>query len=91
MSSRALFGPIKATLHLTAITTMNTAMTNVLLAKMVFQSKGNPTSPTEIIKETSGRTLDLVLSKVEGQLTKTEMSELKGIADSYRQVLKAIE
>ena len=91
MSERALFRPVKATLNLTAITAMNTAMTNVLLAKMVFKSQGNPISPTRIIKEASNRVIAMVLERIEGELTKTEMRELKEIADAYIEVLKAIE
>lgn len=91
MSVKALFKPVRVTLNLTAITTMNTAMTNVLLAKMVFKPKGNPISPTKIIKEASERVIAIVLAKVEGELTKTEMNELKEIANAYKEVLKAIE
>ena len=91
MSERALFKPVKATLNLTAVTAMNTAMTNVLLAKMVFKTQGNPISPTQIIKEASNRVIAMVLARVDGELTKTEMKELKEIADAYMEVLKAIE
>ena len=91
MSERALFKPIRATLNLTAITAMNTAMTNVLLAKMVFKSQGNPVSPTNIIKKASERVIGIVLERVEGELTKKETNELKEIAGIYKEVLKAIE
>jgi len=91
LSERALFKPIRATLNLTAITAMNTAMTNVLLAKMVFKSQGNPVSPTNIIKKASERVIGIVLERVEGELTKKETNELKEIAGIYKEVLKAIE
>ena len=91
MSVKALFKPLKATLNLTAITAMNTAMTNVLLAKMVFKPKGNPISPTEIFKEASERIFTVVLAKVEGELTKNDVNELREIANAYREVLKAVE
>lgn len=89
MSERALFKPVKATLNLSGITAMNTAMTNVLLAKMVFA--GNPSSPINIIKKASERVIDNVLDRIEyGELTKGEIKELTEIADAYRSVLKAI-
>lgn len=91
LSEKALFKPVKATLNLTAITAMNTAMTNVLLAKMVFKPQGNPVSPTKIIKNASERVIAMVLARVEGELTKAEMSELAEIADAYKEVLKAVE
>jgi hypothetical protein len=70
---------------------MNTAMTNVILAKMAFKPQGNPVSPTKIIKDASERVIELVLAKVEGELTKTETSELREIANAYKEVLKTIE
>jgi hypothetical protein len=70
---------------------MNTAMTNVLLAKMVFKTQGNPISPTKIIKDASERVIAIVLARVEGELTKTEINELTEIASAYGEVLKAIE
>ena len=89
LSERALFKPVKATLNLSGITAMNTAMTNVLLAKMVFT--GNPSSPINIIKKASERVIDNVLDRIEyGELTKGEIKELTEIADAYRSVLKAI-
>jgi hypothetical protein len=33
----------------------------------------------------------MVLARVEGELTKAEMSELAEIADAYKEVLKAVE
>lgn len=92
MSERALFKPVKATLGLSGITAMNTAMTNVLLAAMIFKSRENPTSPTEIIKGVSEQIFQMVLERAEdNKFTKKEMRELLVIADAYRDVLKAIE
>jgi len=91
LSVKALFKPVKATLNLTAVTAMNTAMTNVLLAKMAFKPEGNPVSPTKIIKKASERVIAMVLARVEGELTKAEMNELIEIAGAYEAVLKAIE
>lgn len=91
MSERALFKPIKDTLNLSGITAMNTAMTNVLLAAMVFKEKGNPSSPTEVFKKVSDQIIQMVLEKAESnKFTKQEMKELVEIADAYRSVLKAI-
>ena len=90
MSERALFKPVKATLNLSGITAMNTAMTNVLLAKMVFQ--GNPSSPVKIVKDASERIISMVIDRIKyGELTKTEIRELIEIAGAYREVLKQIE
>jgi len=92
MSERALFKPIKATLGLSGITSMNTAMTNVLLATMVFKAKGNPSSPTQVFKDVSNRIIQMVLEKAEdNNFTKKEIRELEEIANAYRQILKAIE
>lgn len=91
MSERALFKPIKDTLNLSGITAMNTAMTNVLLAAMVFKEKENPSSPTDVFKKVSDRIIQMVLKKGEdNKFTKQEMEELVEIADAYRSVLKAI-
>lgn len=90
MSERGLFKPVKATLNLSGITAMNTAMTNVLLAKMVFT--GNPSSPLEIFKDASERIIGMVLDRIEyGELTKAEIRELTEIANAYREILKAIK
>lgn len=92
MSERALFKPVKATLGLSGITAMNTSMTNVLLAEMVFKSRGNPYSPKEIFKGVSERIIQMVLERAEdNKFTRKEMGELAEIADAYREVLKAIE
>jgi hypothetical protein len=91
VSERALFKPIKDTLNLSGITAMNTAMTNVLLAAMVFKEKGNSSSPTDVFKKVSDRIIQMVLKKGEdNKFTKQEMEELVEIADAYRSVLKAI-
>lgn len=90
MSERALFKPVKATLNLSGITAMNTAMTNVLLAKMAFS--GNPSSPMEIFKDASERIITIVLDRIEyGELTKKEIRELTEIANAYREVLKVVK
>lgn len=92
MSERALFKPVKATLGLSGITAMNTAMTNVLLAAMVFKAKGNPNSPTEVFKDVSERIIQMVLERAkDNKFTKKEMGELTEIADAYREVLKTIK
>jgi hypothetical protein len=92
MSERALFKPVKATLGLSGITAMNTAMTNVLLAAMVFKGQGNPSSPTDIFKDVSDRVIQMVLKRAEdNKFTKKEMAELIEIANAYAEVLKAIK
>ncbi len=89
MSERGLYKPVKATLNLSGLTAMNTAITNVLLAKMAF--KKNPSSPMKIIKKASERVINNVLDRIEyGELTKGEIKELTEIADAYRSVLKVI-
>jgi hypothetical protein len=91
MSERALFKPIKATLKLSGITAMNTAMTNVLLGAMAPEKKGNPASPTDAIKNVSGQIFNMVLEAAEdNDFTKQEMAELTEIAEAYRSILKAI-
>lgn len=91
MSERALFKPIKDTLNLSGITAMNTSMTNVLLAAMVFKEKGNPSSPIDVFKKVSDQIIQMVLEKAESnKFTKQEMKELVEIADAYRSVLRAI-
>lgn len=91
MSVKALFKPVKATLSLTALTAMNTAMTNALLAGATSTTHGNPVSPKKTIKDASERVINMVLARVEGELTKAEIEELKSIADAYKQVLAALE
>lgn len=92
MSERALFKPVKATLGLSGITAMNTSMTNVLLAEMVFKSKGNPNSPKKVFKGVSEQIIQMVLARAEdNKFTKQEIAELTQIANAYREVLKAIE
>jgi hypothetical protein len=89
MSERALFKPVKATLNLSGMTAMNTAITNVLLAKMVF--KGNPNPLMKTIIQASEKVIDNVLDRIEyGELTKGEIRELTEIANAYKSVLKAI-
>lgn len=90
MSERGLFKPVKATLNLTGITAMNTAMTNVLLAKMVFT--GNPNPSLEIFKNASERIIGMVLDRIEyGELTKKEIRQLTEIANAYMEILKIIK
>ena len=90
MSVKALFASVKATLNLSGITAMNTAMTNVLLAKMA--STGNPSSSLEIFKDASEKIMRIVLDRAAyGELTKSEIKELTEIADAYREVLKTIK
>lgn len=89
LSERGLYKPVKATLNLSGLTAMNTAMTNVLLAKMVFT--GNPNTLMITIKKASERVLDNVLDRIQyGELTKGEIKELTEIAEAYKSVLKAI-
>ncbi len=91
MSERALFKPVKATLNLSGITAMNTSMTNVLLAAMVFKAKGNPGSPKDVFKNVSERIIQMVLETAkDNKFTKQELSELREIANAYRSVLKAL-
>lgn len=91
MSERALFKPVKATLNLSGLTAMNTTITNVLLAKMVFTGNPKPSPAFETIKKVSEKIIDNVLDRVEyGELTKSEIKELKEIADAYKSVLKAV-
>lgn len=86
-----LYPITKATLHISGITTMNTAMTNVLLASMIAQ-KTNPTSITDIFKSVANQIFEAVLrSAKEGQLSKAQKSELERLANSYRELLKAIK
>ena len=92
MSERALFKPVKATLGLSGITAMNTAMTNVLLAAMVFKAQGNPSSPITVFKDVSGKVIQMVLESAEdNKFTKQEMRELAEIADAYKEILKVIK
>jgi len=92
MSERALFKPVKATLGLSGITAMNTAMTNVLLAVLVFRGQGNPSSPTDVFKDVSKRIMQMVLKRAEdNKFTEKEMAELGDIANAYTEVLKVIK
>lgn len=91
MSERALFRPVTATLNLTGVTAMNTAITNVLLAKMVFTGNPKPIPAFDTIKKVSEKIIDNVLDRVKyGKLTKTEIKELTEIADAYKSVLKTV-
>jgi hypothetical protein len=91
LSERALFKPVKATLNLSGLTAMNTTITNVLLAKMVFAGNPKPNPAFETIKKVSEKIIDNVLDRVQyGELTKSEIKELKEIADAYKSVLKAV-
>jgi len=55
--SRGLYPITKGTLQLSGITTMNTTMTNILLAKMISQ-KGNPESLMDVFKGASKRIIE---------------------------------
>jgi hypothetical protein len=91
LSERGLYKPVKATLNLSGITAMNTAITNVLLAKMVFTGNPQPSPALEIIKKVSEKVIDNVLDRIQyGELTKGEIKDLTEIADAYKSVLKAI-
>lgn len=91
LSERGLYKPVKATLNLSGITAMNTAITNVLLAKMVFTANPKPSPALEIIKKVSEKVIDNVLDRIQyGELTKGEIKDLTEIADAYKSVLKAV-
>lgn len=91
MSERALFKPVKATLNLSGVTAMNTAITNVLLAKMVFTGNPKPSEAMNIIKKASAKVIENVLDRIEyGELTKGEIKELTEIAKAYKSVIETI-
>jgi hypothetical protein len=91
MSERGLYKPVKATLNLSGITTMNTTLTNVLLAKMVLAGNPKPNAAFETIKEISVKIIDNVMDRAQyGELTKGEIAELANIAEAYKSVLKSI-
>ena len=91
MSERALFKPVKATLNLSGVTAMNTTITNVLLAKMVFTGNPKPNPAFETIKNVSARIIDNVMDRVKyGELTKGEIKQLAEIAEAYKSVLKSV-
>jgi len=86
-----LYPITKGALQLSGITTMNTAMTNVLLASMIAQ-KSNPTSITDVFKNIANQIFEAVIrSAEEGQLSKAQKGELQALAESYRELLKAIQ
>jgi hypothetical protein len=86
-----LYPITKCTLQLSGITTMNTAMANVLLASMIGQ-KSNPTSVTDVFKNVADQIFKAVLQNAEeGQLSKAQKAELEKLAGSYRELLKIIK
>lgn len=86
-----LYPITKATLQLSGITTMSTAMTNVLLSSMISQ-KTNPSSVTDVFKNVANQIFEAVLRGAEeGRLSKAQKSELEKLAGSYRELLKAIK
>jgi len=86
-----LYPITKCTLQLSGITTMNTAMANVLLASMIGQ-KSNPTSVTDVFKNVADQIFKAVLQNAEeGQLSKAQKTELEKLAVSYRELLKIIK
>jgi hypothetical protein len=91
MSERGLYKPVKATLNLSGVTAMNTTITNVLLAKMVFTGNPKPNPAFETIKKVSERIINNVMDRVQyGELTKGEIAQLAEIAEAYKDVLKSV-
>jgi len=90
--AKGLFPISKATLRLTGITAMNTAMTNFLLALMVFRACNPKPPPTKTFKDISNRVIDVVLETAKAsKLKKGEMKELEELAESYKEILKTTE
>ena len=92
---KALFPLSQGTVRLSAITAMNTAMTNVLLATLVFK-KGNPepkpNTLIKVFKDASTKTMDNVMQIAKGcRLKKAEIKELQELANTYKSVLEALE
>lgn len=86
-----LYPITKATLQLSGMTTMNTAVANVLLASMISR-KTNPSSITDIFKSVANQIFEAVIQSArEGQLSIAQRSELQKLANSYRELLKVIE
>ena len=87
--ARGLFPISKATLRFAGITAMNTAMTNFLLALMVFRAS-KPQPPAKMFKEISGWVIEVVLdtTKRVGRLQKEELTELEELAEAHKKILK---
>lgn len=98
MSAAGLFPFTKATLRLTGITAMNTAMTNFLLAMMVFKSS-NPGPPTKVFRDVSDKVFSAVLDAMVAEtkrgkkklLSKEEMVELEELARTYKKIMEVVE
>ena len=84
----------KATVRLSAMASMNGALTNYLLGVMVTKNS-NPTPSTarDIIKQISEKTIDNILEIVSGKgcgLTKAELAVLEDLAGSHKQALSLV-
>jgi len=92
---KALFPLSHATIRLSAITAINTAMTNVLLAALVFKKsnpKPEPNTLIKVFKDASIKTMDNVMRIAEDcKLNKAEIEEIKELTKTYKSILEVLE
>jgi len=84
----------KATIRLSAMASMNGALTNYLLGVLVTKD-GNPApfGAKDAFKEISEKTVDSVIEIVSEKacgLTKAEVATLQELANSHKDILKLV-
>lgn len=84
----------KATIRLSAMASMNGALTNYLLGVLVTKD-GNPVPPTakDLFRKISEKTIDNVIEIVSDKscgLTKAEVGSLRDLADSHKQAFNLV-
>ena len=85
----------KATIRLSAMASMNGALTNYLLGVMVTKNSITPIpSPAkDVFKQISQKTIDNIIGIVSEKacgLTKAELAVLEDLASSHRQALSIV-
>ena len=84
----------KATIRLSAMASMNGALTNYLLGVMVTKNSNPiPSTARDVFKQISQKTIDNVIGIVSEKacgLTKAELAALEDLAGSHKQALSLV-
>lgn len=90
---KGLFPLNQAVIRLSAITAMNAAMTNVLLAALVLRNGENKADELiKVFKNTSLKIMDNVMQIAKGcKLKRAEVEEIQELANAYKSILEAIK
>lgn len=94
MSARGLYPMTKATIRLSAMGSMNGALTNYLLGVLVTKdSNPVPFGAKDAFKKISEKTIDNIIEIVNEKacgLTKAEIASLEDLANSHKEAFKLV-